>query len=67
MSNEPSQSPWMCHICDYSSTVGEGHVCSECYKITCSEHITISSVLNHQSGLYELLPICVACQFKKQL
>lgn len=61
------KSPWMCHVCDYRSTVGEGLVCSRCYKITCAQHITTSSVLNEQSGLYELQPICVACQFLGRL
>ena len=61
------KSPWMCHICDYHSTIGEGLVCSECYKITCSDHISTKSVLNRDSGLYELKLVCVACQFKSTL
>ncbi|WP_029916530.1 hypothetical protein [Pelobacter seleniigenes] len=61
------KSPWMCHICDYRSTIGEGLVCSECYKITCRNHITTTSVLNRENGLYELKLICVECHFKKSL
>ncbi len=61
------KSPWMCHICDYRSTLGEGHVCSECYKITCNEHITTATVLNQESGLYEIRLVCVECRFKKNL
>ena len=61
------KSPWMCHICDYRSTVGEGIVCSECYKITCSNHITTATVRNEGSGLYELRMICIECQFRKKL
>lgn len=67
MTSEETNFPWMCHVCDYSSNVGEGLVCSECFKITCNQHMTIVSVLNPESGLYELNPICVECQFIKQL
>lgn len=67
MTADDRQSAWMCHVCDYSSNIGAGQVCSECYKITCNQHTTICSVFNAESGLYELKPICVECQFKKQL
>jgi len=67
MDSDNLQSAWICHVCDYSSNVGEGQTCSECYKITCNQHVTITSVLNPESGLYELKPVCVECQFKKQL
>ncbi|MCK5826028.1 MAG: hypothetical protein KAG93_03270 [Desulfuromusa sp.] len=59
--------PWMCHICDHRSTFGEGIVCSECYKLTCNEHMTTATVLNTDTGLYELKKICVECQFRKTL
>jgi hypothetical protein len=65
MSDE--QSPWMCHVCDYCSTIGEGLVCSECYKLACRDHMTTATVLNQQTGLYEIRQICVECQFKKKL
>lgn len=61
------QSPWMCHVCDHRSTVGEGLTCSECYKLTCREHMTTTSVLNEETGLYEFRQICVECQFRKKL
>jgi hypothetical protein len=61
------KSPWMCHVCDYCSTIGEGIVCSECFMITCNEHITTATVLNPETGLYELKMICVECQFRKSL
>jgi len=61
------KSPWMCHVCDYCSTVGEGIVCDECFMLTCNEHITTATVLNEATGLYELKKICVECQFKKTL
>jgi hypothetical protein len=59
--------PWRCHICDYCSTIGEGLVCSECYKICCNKHISTTSSYNPDTGLYELKLVCVECQFKKQL
>jgi hypothetical protein len=59
--------PWRCHICGYCSTIGEGLVCSECYRICCNDHITTATVYNEDSGLYELKLICVQCQFKKHL
>ena len=65
MSHEGS--PWMCHVCDYRSTVGEGLVCSECYKITCTEHMTTTTRYDEASGLYQLVQVCVACQFSKRL
>lgn len=61
------KSPWLCHICDYRSTVGEGPVCAECYKVTCRPHLTVATVLNNDSGLYELQQICLECQLRKQL
>ncbi|WP_303721642.1 hypothetical protein [Malonomonas rubra] len=67
MNDDANHSPWMCHICDYCSNVGEGLVCSECYKITCPQHMTVASVLNPESGLFELKKICVECQLKKRL
>jgi hypothetical protein len=67
MNDSDSQSAWLCHVCNYSSNVGEGQACSECYKIACRQHLTISSVLNAESGLYELRSICVACQLEKEL
>lgn len=67
MSDEEFHSPWMCHVCSFSSNVGEGLVCSECYKISCRQHTTISSAFNPQTGLYELKQVCVECLLKKQL
>ena len=61
------RSPWLCHVCGYSSTLGEGHACAECYKICCGKHLTVATVRNPSSGLYELQKICVECQFKKHL
>lgn len=65
MSEESS--PWLCHICDYRSNISEGLTCAECYKICCRQHVTVATVLNPQSGLYELQQICIECQLKKNL
>ncbi|NOY13398.1 MAG: hypothetical protein GXP51_06880 [Deltaproteobacteria bacterium] len=67
MSNEEQNSRWICHICDYSSTIGEGQACSQCYKIACPEHMTVSTVYNPATGLYELQAVCVECHLRKIL
>lgn len=67
MSSEDNQTAWMCHVCDYRSNVGDGQACSECYKITCPNHLTMKTVLDPESGLYHLKPVCIECQFKQQL
>ncbi len=65
MSEENSR--WLCHVCGYSSDIGTGQACAECYKICCRQHLTVTGVYNPESGLYELQQICVECQFKKTL
>lgn len=65
MSDE--KSPWICHVCGYRSNFGEGHVCSECYRITCKDHITRITVLNQETNLYEIRPLCIACRLQHQL
>lgn len=65
--DDERNSAWMCHICDYCSTIGEGQICSECYKVTCGKHLKQVSVFNPDTGLYEFRKICVECQFKAQL
>lgn len=67
MSEDDLSSPWICHVCGYRSQSGEGIACEECYKITCSKHLTVASCYNQQSGLYELRQVCVECQLRKQL
>ncbi len=61
------RSPWLCHICGYSSTLGEGQACAECYKISGRKHLIVATVHNPQTSLYELKQICVECQFRKTL
>jgi hypothetical protein len=64
MSDE--QTRWICHVCDTKAT-GESNACHLCYKTTCALHLRHQTVFNPQSGLYELLPICVECVLRKAL
>ena len=59
-SNDPEQSPWLCHVCDKKSR-GESTACEFCYRTTCTEHLTRVSHRDSESGLYVLKQICVAC------
>lgn len=61
------QSPWLCHICDRTSTSSDAVTCSECYKLTCRTHMTIATIHNPDNGLYQLVLICAHCQLKRQL
>ena len=67
MSGADEKAPWLCHVCGYSSTIGEGQACSQCYKIACRKHLLTSTVLNPDSGLYEFRQTCVECQLRQQL
>jgi hypothetical protein len=67
MSADFEPSPWICHVCGHTSTVGEGIACDQCYKIACRRHLVVASIYNPDSGLYELKQICVDCQLRKQL
>ncbi len=61
------QSPWLCHICDRTSTSNDGVTCGECFKLTCRSHMTTATIRNPGSELYQLVLICAHCQFKRQL
>lgn len=65
-SDDHPQSPWICHICDYTDT-GESVACSVCYMTTCAKHLKHKMVLNRDSGLYELQPICNDCELRQLL
>ncbi len=67
MPDSETNSPWLCHVCDKKFHQAESQACSVCYKIACSQHMRIHSQLNRDSGLYELRPICVACQLEAAL
>ncbi|PLX99010.1 MAG: hypothetical protein C0623_10555 [Desulfuromonas sp.] len=66
-SNDPEKSPWICHVCDYTSTDTEPVACAFCYKVTCATHLAHKTMLNKETGLYELQPICVECQIRPHL
>ncbi len=61
------QSPWLCHICDLTSTSSDAVTCSECYKQTCRSHMVTATIHNPDNGLYQLVLICSYCQLKRQL
>jgi len=67
MSADYEKSPWICHVCGYRSTRGEGIACEQCYKIACRKHLTIATIRNEETGLYELKQICVECRFREHL
>ena len=56
-------SPWLCHVCE-SKGKGESQSCSLCYMTTCAEHLRKVSMFNPETGLYEILPICLDCTIK---
>ena len=57
----PEKSPWICHVCDYTSKTEESKTCSLCFRVTCSLHLQKVQVYNEQSGLYEPAEICIYC------
>ena len=66
MTRDPQHSPWLCHICDATSTT-ESQTCSVCYKVACSAHLRKISIFNKESGIYEIRPVCVMCGFAEEL
>ncbi len=60
-SNDMERSPWICHICDYTSAETESKTCDLCYRVTCSLHLRPASIYNQNNGLYETAAVCIAC------
>ena len=60
-SDNMERSPWVCHVCDYTSAEGEAKVCDLCYRVTCSLHLRPASIYNEKSGLFETAAVCIAC------
>jgi hypothetical protein len=60
MSDTPEHCPWICHVCEATST-SESTACSVCYKTTCAAHLRRILVRNEESGLYEIAPVCIHC------
>jgi hypothetical protein len=65
-SDDNPHSPWLCHVCNRKSS-GESTACSVCYMTTCFQHLKHRTVLNRESGLYELQPVCVSCELQRML
>ncbi len=65
MMDESGRSPWLCHVCNYTSSTTESIACSLCYKTTCSVHLKHVTAYNAESGLYELQPVCIHCAAAK--
>ncbi len=55
------RSPWMCHICNYTSDNTESQACDLCYRVTCELHLRSASVYNPENGLYETAKVCIDC------
>ena len=64
-SDDPMEkSPWMCHVCDYTSDDTDSQVCDLCYRVTCELHLKAASVYNPDNGLYETARVCIECGSK---
>jgi len=55
------RSPWLCHICNFTSDDTESQVCDLCFRVTCQLHLRPASVYNERNGLYETASVCIAC------
>ena len=55
------KSPWMCHICNYTSDKTESEACELCYRVACELHLKTASIYNEDSGLYITAKVCVEC------
>jgi len=58
--DEETYSPWICHICNFQART-PSRVCGLCYMTTCTTHLQTLSRFNPETGLYELLPVCLSC------
>lgn len=66
MSESPDRGPWICHICDTKGN-GESLTCSHCYKVACPQHIKHVTSYNPDTGLYQLMPVCLDCAIEGTL
>ena len=60
-------SPWLCHVCDYSSGESEPEICALCYRTTCDRHLRSASVLDTSTGLYVPEKVCIICGSNSRL
>jgi hypothetical protein len=61
MIDESANTPWICHVCDFTSSASESRACAVCYKTTCPAHLKTVPTFNAETRLFELQPICVLC------
>ena len=61
MPSDSGNGPWLCHVCNYTSSSTESTACSVCYKTTCSAHLKHVPTFHADSGLYVLQPVCICC------
>ena len=47
--------------------VGESLTCCSCFKVTCAKHLQHVSSYNQESGLYQLMPICLDCAIRETI
>ena len=66
MDQEPTKTPWICHVCDAKGS-GESLTCCNCFKVTCAKHLKHVTSLNPETGLYQLMPICLDCAIREAL
>lgn len=66
MDSAANKNPWLCHICDTKGS-GESLTCSHCYKVACARHIKHVPCYNSETGLYQLMPICLDCAIEETL
>ena len=60
-SNDMERSPWLCHICHYTSDQAASEVCDICFRTTCALHLRPASIYNEKNGLYETARVCIQC------
>lgn len=63
MSSEDLHTPWICHVCDAKGS-GQSLTCCNCFKVTCSKHLQHVPSYNRETGLYQLMPICLDCAIR---
>lgn len=64
MNQDTSKSPWVCHVCD-AKGIGESLTCCHCFMVTCAKHLKHVTSYNPDTGLYQLMPICLDCAIRE--
>lgn len=66
MDPHEATSSWICHICETKGS-GESLTCCNCFKVTCSKHLQHITSYNRETGLYQLMPVCLDCAIREAL